>query len=97
MRLWPKGRRGAVPHRALPATATEESRRHPTRECRARKIDDAQVVVTDEGRELHSRIHAAVSEITDRLWGDLPEEDLTRAAHVLGTVLVRANDELRGG
>jgi hypothetical protein len=37
-----------------------------------------------------------VTEITQRLWGDLPAEDLAIAGRVLGTVLVRANAELAG-
>jgi DNA-binding MarR family transcriptional regulator len=52
------------------------------------------VQVTDTGRELQSRIRAQVGEITERLWGDLPAEDLATAGRVLSMVLDRANDEL---
>jgi hypothetical protein len=52
------------------------------------------VAVTDVGRQLHTRTRAAVTEITDWLWGDLPPEDLEAAARVLTTVLERANAEL---
>jgi DNA-binding MarR family transcriptional regulator len=55
--------------------------------------DDSQLRVTDAGRELQSRIRAEVGEITERLWGDLPAEDLATAARVLGAVLNRANQE----
>jgi DNA-binding MarR family transcriptional regulator len=54
------------------------------------------VKVTDSGQQLHTAIRAAVSQITERLWGDLPAEDLATAGHVLSTVLARANAELAG-
>jgi DNA-binding MarR family transcriptional regulator len=50
--------------------------------------------VTDAGKRLQARIRSAVVEITDRLWGDLPPDDLTAASRVLTTVLERANGEL---
>lgn len=53
--------------------------------------------VTDGGRQLHGRIRAQVSEIIERLWGDLPAEDLATAGRVLSTVLARANAELARG
>jgi DNA-binding MarR family transcriptional regulator len=56
--------------------------------------DDAQVAATDAGRELHARIRAINTQLTERLWGDLPAEDLETAARVLGIVLQRANAEL---
>src|SRR5205807_3565119 len=34
--------------------------------------DGARVSVTDAGRELHGGIRTSVTEITQRLWGDLP-------------------------
>jgi DNA-binding MarR family transcriptional regulator len=52
------------------------------------------VRLTDAGQQLHARIRTAVSQITQRLWGDLPAEDLAVAGRVLGTVLARANAEL---
>ena len=52
------------------------------------------VAVTDAARQLHGRIRAAVTEITDRLWGDLPAEDLATAGRVLAIVNERANAEL---
>ena len=36
--------------------------------------------VTDAGLQLHGRIRTQVSEITKRLWGDLPAEDLAPPA-----------------
>jgi len=58
------------------------------------EADGAEVSLTDEGRGLHARIRGAVTEITARLWGDLPVDDLAAAGRVLGTVLERANAEL---
>jgi DNA-binding MarR family transcriptional regulator len=56
--------------------------------------DDAPVTLTDAGQRLHAEIRAATSQITQRLWGDLPAHDLTTAGRVLTTVLTRANAEL---
>jgi DNA-binding MarR family transcriptional regulator len=57
----------------------------------------APVKATDAGQQLYRQIRAQVSRITDRLWGDLPEEDLATAGRVLSTVLQRANAELSAG
>ena len=50
--------------------------------------------VTKAGQQLQTRIRTAVGEITERLWGDLPAEELTTAGRVLSTILARANEEL---
>jgi DNA-binding MarR family transcriptional regulator len=52
------------------------------------------VTLTDAGQQLHSQIRGAVTQITQRLWGDLPTQDLDTAGRVLSTVLARANAEL---
>jgi DNA-binding MarR family transcriptional regulator len=52
------------------------------------------ITVTDAGQELHSRVRAAATEITERLWGDLPEQDLATAGRVLAIITERANAEL---
>jgi len=52
------------------------------------------VTVTGPARQLHSRISAAVADITRRLWGDLPAEDLATAGRVLTIITDRANAEL---
>jgi hypothetical protein len=57
-------------------------------------VAGAPVRPSDAGGQLHARIRAAVAGITERLWGDLPPEDLTVAGRVLGIVLERANAEL---
>jgi hypothetical protein len=54
------------------------------------------VKLTDAGQQLHGQIRTAVTQITQRLWGDLPPEDLATAGRVLSTVLARANAELAG-
>jgi DNA-binding MarR family transcriptional regulator len=59
--------------------------------------DGASVVVTEAGQELHGRVRGTVAEITERMWGDLPAEDLAAAGRVLTTVLERANAELARG
>jgi DNA-binding MarR family transcriptional regulator len=56
--------------------------------------DHATITLTDRGQRVHGQIRAAVTEITQRLWGDLPIEDLATAGRVLDTVLARANAEL---
>jgi hypothetical protein len=64
----------------------------------AQLLDDGpQVTVTESGGQLHGRIRTGVAEITQRLWGDLPAENLATAARVLNTVLARANAELASG
>jgi hypothetical protein len=52
------------------------------------------VTVTGAAHQLHSRISAAVGEITQRLWGDLPAGDLATAGRVLAIITERANAEL---
>jgi hypothetical protein len=56
--------------------------------------EGAAVTVTDAAQQLHSRIRTVVTEITQRLWGDLPAEDLLTAGRVLGIITERANAEL---
>jgi hypothetical protein len=51
---------------------------------------------TEAGRALHGQVRTAVTQVTQRLWGDLPVQDLATAGHVLSTVLGRANAELAG-
>jgi DNA-binding MarR family transcriptional regulator len=52
------------------------------------------VLLTEAGQQLFGRVRAAVTEITERLWGDLPAEDLAAAGRVLSIVTARANTEL---
>jgi hypothetical protein len=57
------------------------------------KVSDAHARARIAGQLLHRQVRTAVSEITERLWSDLPAEDLAAAARVLSTVLARANAE----
>jgi DNA-binding MarR family transcriptional regulator len=56
--------------------------------------EDGVVAITDRGRKLFAKVRGEVGQITERLWGDLPSSDLDTAGRVLGTILVRANEEL---
>lgn len=56
--------------------------------------DGSAVTVTDAARQLHARIRAVVTEITQRLWGDLPPEDLATAGRILTIIAERASAEL---
>ncbi len=56
--------------------------------------DEPLVTLTGAGQQLHGRIRAAVTGITERMWGDLPPADLVTAGRVLSVVLDRANAEL---
>jgi hypothetical protein len=53
-----------------------------------------EVTATGAGRQLHSRISAANTQIVQRLWGDLPTGDLATAGRVLAIITERANAEL---
>jgi DNA-binding MarR family transcriptional regulator len=55
---------------------------------------DAFLSLTTEGRDFVDGIQRRVAEITERLWGDIPQADLDTAASVLSLVRERANDEL---
>ncbi|WP_328667445.1 hypothetical protein OG905_10400 [Streptomyces sp. NBC_00322] len=57
----------------------------------------ARVALTEMGRALQSRIKAGTAKITERLYGDLPDEDLRTAGRVLTLVTARANADLADG
>jgi hypothetical protein len=52
------------------------------------------VTISGAGEGLRARILGANIDVTKRLWGDLPAEDLATTARVLATVLDRADAEL---
>ncbi|WP_219508613.1 MarR family winged helix-turn-helix transcriptional regulator [Nonomuraea ceibae] len=56
-----------------------------------RTSQDGIVEATEDGRAQWNQVRAAIARITEKLWGDLPEEDLATAGRVLNTVLSRAN------
>jgi hypothetical protein len=57
----------------------------------------SEVTISDAGKRLHARILGANIDVTKRLWGDLPAEDLATTARVLAAVLERADLELARG
>jgi hypothetical protein len=57
-------------------------------------VDEAHIALTDAGQARYDEIRAALDEVTARLYGDLPAEDLATAGRVLTTVTTRANAEL---
>jgi hypothetical protein len=52
------------------------------------------VRLTAAGTGVFGQIRGVVTELTQRLWGDLPAEDLATAGRVLSIVTERANAEL---
>jgi DNA-binding MarR family transcriptional regulator len=50
--------------------------------------------VNANGRAFHAAVRARVEELTGRLWGDVPADELAVAADVLNTVLRRSSNEL---
>jgi hypothetical protein len=58
--------------------------------------ESSTVRVSEAGQQLHKRVRTVNAEVTQRIWGDLPAEDLDTTGRVLGTILQRANAELAG-
>lgn len=52
---------------------------------------DGTVEATGHGKAQWGRVRAAIDQIAEKLWGDLPEQELATAGRVLNTVLSRAN------
>jgi hypothetical protein len=50
--------------------------------------------VTQRARDLFAQVRNATHEITERLWGDLPAEDLATTGRVLSIITERASTEL---
>jgi hypothetical protein len=57
---------------------------------------DAAVEITADGIALHRRIRAGLDQITERLYGDLPPDDLATTGRTLATATQRANAVLAG-
>lgn len=57
----------------------------------------ARLTMTAGGSELHRTHRAALAEITDRRYADLPAEELAAAGRILTEVTARANAMLAGG
>ena len=58
--------------------------------------DAEPVRFTAAGAQVFGQIRGATTEITKRLWGDLPAGDLATAGRVLSIITERANAELAG-
>jgi len=60
--------------------------------------DDAGPVrLTAAGTQVFGQVRSAVTDVIQRLWGDLPASDLATAGRVLSIITERANAELAGG
>jgi DNA-binding MarR family transcriptional regulator len=56
----------------------------------------ARVRLTDTGQARHRQLRTAIDQLTARLYGDLPADDLATSGRVLGVITARANAELAG-
>ena len=63
---------------------------------RAPTAEGTQVALTPAGTASVEQIQGAISQVTQRLYGGLPESELATAHRVLATVTERANAELAG-
>jgi DNA-binding MarR family transcriptional regulator len=54
----------------------------------------AGVELTDPGQKRYREIRAAVDEVTARVYGDIPADDLATAARVLTQITARLNAEI---
>ena len=59
--------------------------------------EGSRIGLTEAGQARYRSIRTALGEVTSRLFGGLPAEDLATAGRVLSTVLARANAELARG
>jgi DNA-binding MarR family transcriptional regulator len=59
--------------------------------------DGTELTLTEAGRRHHATVRSAIAEITARLYGDFPAEELAIAGRILTAVTDRANAELAGG
>ena len=57
-------------------------------------LDETRVGLTEAGQARYHEIRADLGDITARLFGDFPPEDLATAGRVLAIVTARANAEL---
>lgn len=56
--------------------------------------ETSKVRITDSGREFYATVSGETAEISARVWGGIPAEDLAATGHVLALVTERANAEL---
>jgi DNA-binding MarR family transcriptional regulator len=57
-------------------------------------LDQPHVSLTEAGQARYREIRAALDEVTGRLFGDFPPEDLATAGRVLSIITARAHAEL---
>jgi DNA-binding MarR family transcriptional regulator len=62
----------------------------------AREVGVGRVEFTPAGAALHDRVQTGIGRITERLYRDLPADDLAIAGRVLTLITARANAELAG-
>jgi DNA-binding MarR family transcriptional regulator len=67
-----------------------------TRSDEAEPSAEPAVELTADGTALHRRIRAGIDSIAQRLYGDLPHDDLATTSRILATVTQRANAVLAG-
>ncbi|MGY6020061.1 MarR family transcriptional regulator [Streptomyces spinosirectus] len=58
------------------------------------RAEASQVRITDAGREFYAAVSRETAEISARVWGGIPDEDLAATGRVLALVTERANAEL---
>ena len=58
---------------------------------------DGTITLTGPGKQLLDQVHGQTGELTRRLWADLPTADHEATRRLLGTVLDRAQAELKAG
>jgi DNA-binding MarR family transcriptional regulator len=58
--------------------------------------EGSRVGLTDAGRARYRQLRTAIDQLTARLYGDLPADDLATAGRVLSVITTRANAELAG-
>jgi hypothetical protein len=58
--------------------------------------EGSRVGLTDAGQARYRQLRTAIDELTARLYGDLPADDLATAGRVLSVITARANAELAG-
>jgi DNA-binding MarR family transcriptional regulator len=59
-------------------------------------LDQPRIILTEAGQARYDGIRAALDDVTARLFGDFPPEDLATAGRVLSIITARANAELAG-
>jgi DNA-binding MarR family transcriptional regulator len=57
-------------------------------------LDEPRVGLSEAGQDRYREIRSALDDVTDRLFGNFPPEDLATAGRVLAIVTTRANAEL---